>query len=247
MPGYGEVAYGTEPYGTGVDSIVLEWGQPGKKFYEAGIDKVVLYPPTGPGVVWNGILSLDEAVFGGEPEALYYDGVKYLDVVASEDFQATLTAFTSPREFSPCDGRKALVPGLYATNQPRKSFGLAYRTLIGNDLKGIDYGYKQHIVYNCTATPSARSNTTIGRDISPNTKTWTINSVPPPSSAFKPTAHLVIDSREVNPYLLENLETILYGRDEDGDREAVLAAQPSLTQILNILANPITEPLGPTV
>jgi hypothetical protein len=241
MPGYGEIGFGSEPYGTGIDSIVLEWGQPGKKFYETGIDKVVFFPKVGDGVAWNGVVAINEASAGGESESYFYDGVKYLDMVASEDFSATIEAYQAPREFAECDGRKALVPGLYVTNQPRKTFDLAYRTLIGNDLEGIDYGYKLHLVYNCTASPTTRTNRTVAGAITPDTKTWTLSTVPPPASTFKPTAHIVIDSREVDPYMLQNIESILYGRDEIGDIEAVKAAMPSLAQIISILGSSITE------
>lgn len=241
MPGYGEIGYGTEPYGTGIDSIVLEWGQPGKRLYETGVDNVVFFPKVGPGVAWNGVVAINEASSGGELESYYYDGVKYLDLIASEDFTATLEAFAAPKEFALADGRRALIPGLYVSNQPRQTFGLAYRTRVGNDREGDQYAYKLHLVYNCTAAPTTRNNKTVGENTTPDTKTWSISTVPPPATQFKPTAHIIIDSREVDPYTLANIESIIYGRDEIGDMPAVKAALPSLDQIVNILGNTITE------
>lgn len=216
----------------------LEWNEVGKRFFETGVSHGVLYPRSGPGVAWSGITAVNEAVSGGEVQSLYFDGVKYLDVVANEDFQATLGAFNSPREFAACDGSKALSPGLYATQQPRKTFGLSYRTLIGNDLDGLDYGYKLHIVYNCVASPAGRTNQTVAGNPTPGVRSWTLNAVPPEASTYKPTAHFVIDSTQVNRFMLEDLETYLYGRD------GFEPALPSQEEVIAFLANVIEEPLG---
>lgn len=223
------------------------WNRPGERFFEAGVDNGVLYTNSGQGVPWNGIVSVTENASGGDLESLYYDGVKYADVVAAEDFQATLSAFSSPAEFGPCEGQKVLSPGLFATQQPRQTFGLCYRTLKGNDLVGADYGYKLHIVYNCTAAPSERSNRTISADVSPDARTWVIHTVPPPATTFRPTAHLVVDSTLVNPYLMEDLETTLYGRDASEGQEARPAYLPTVAQIIAILSNPITELIEDTI
>ena len=240
----------TFPSGTllpGSDSEVhyetrrIEWNKPGQRFFETGVDHGVLYPLGGAGVPWNGLVAVNEDSSGGDPESLYFDGVKYLDVVSAEDFQATLEAYSAPAEFNASDGIKALAPGLFVTQQPRKTFGLSYRTLLGNDLRGQDYGYKLHIVYNCTASPAAKSNKTITNSISPDTRTWTINTVPPAATTFRPTAHLVIDSTQVDPYVMENLETVLYGRDETASLPAVTPSLPSVEEIVLILSNTITE------
>ncbi len=241
MPGYGEVPYGEEPYGTGLDSIRLEWDTPGSKLFETGIDRGVLYPPTGYGVPWNGLVGVSENPTGGEVEELYFDGVKYLDFVANEGFSATVEAYHAPRAFDICEGRKAIAPGVFATNQPRKPFGFSYRTLVGNDLVGTDYGYKLHLVYNCTVLPAARGNKTVAKTADPGTKTWTFNNVPPPASTFRPTAHIILDSRLVNPYSLAEIESIMYGRDETIETPAVHAAMPSLEDILSLLGSGITE------
>lgn len=216
----------------------LEWNRVGDRFFETGVDRGVLYPRVGPGVAWNGLISVDETTSGGDVESLYFDGVKYLDIVAGEDFEATITAFSAPREFAACDGTKQLSPGLFATQQPRKPFGFSYRTLIGNDLEGTDFGYKLHIVYNCMASPATRSSQTLAEVPNLGTRSWNVHTVPPEASTFKPTAHFVIDSTLVDPYMLENLESYLYGRD---GLEPTLLTQD---EVLTILANAITEPLS---
>lgn len=213
----------------------IQWNQPGQRFFEAGVDRGVLYPRTGPGVPWNGITSVSENSSGGELESLYFDGVKYLDVIASEDFSATLDAYMAPKEFAACDGQKQLSPGLFVTQQPRQTFGLCYRTLIGNDLVGEDFGYKLHIVYNCTASPSGRNNVTIGANTSPGTRSWVLNTVPPLSSTFKPTAHIVLDSTLVDPYAMQQIEALLYGHD------GADAHLPSVAEIVATLDTRIGE------
>lgn len=219
----------------------VEWNRPGEKYFEAGVDRGVLYPRVGQGVPWNGLVSVSENTSGGEMESLYYDGVKYLDVVSGEDFQATIEAYGAPDAFNASDGVKALSPGLYVTQQPRKTFGICYRTLLGNDLQGQDYGYKLHIVYNCTAGPSPRTHKTLAGDVTPDTRSWSVHTVPPPASTFRPTAHLVIDSTKVNPYLMENLETVLYGRDATSELPAIEASLPTVSKLILILSNPISE------
>jgi len=217
----------------------LEWNLPGQRLFETGVSHGVLFPRTGPGVAWNGLISVNEAVSGGDVESLYFDGVKYLDIVANEDFQATIEAYSAPKEFAASDGSKALSPGLYATQQPRKPFSFSYRTLIGNDLKDVDFGYKLHIVYNCMASPAARTNQSLGGGTpSPGTRSWTVNAVPPEATTFKPTAHFVIDSTIVNPYMLADLESYLYGR------EGFEPALPTQDEVIAFLANVIEEPLG---
>jgi hypothetical protein len=159
---------------------------------------------------WNGIQSVEIAVAGGEAEPYHYDGIKYLDWVASEDFQAILTAFSAPPEFAVCDGSKALALGLYATGQRRRTFGLSWRTLIGTDVSA-DAGYKLHIAWNCTASPAAKTNQTISDSPEMASQAWTINSVPPAATTYKPTAHLEIDSTLANATKLTNVENMLYG------------------------------------
>lgn len=225
----------------------VEWNKPGERFFEAGVNQGVLYPRLGPGVPWNGLVSVAESVSGGDHEALYYEGVKYRDLISYEDFQATLEAYASPAEFAGCDGSKQISPGLFATQQPRQQFGLCYKTLLGNDLVGSDYGYKLHIVYNCTASPSGRTNATIAANVAPSTRSWQINTVPPPASTFRPTAHLVVDSTLVDPYLMEDLETVLYGRDATVDQAAIAAYLPTVAEIITLFSNSITEFIEATI
>lgn len=213
----------------------IEWNKAGERYFEAGVDRGVLYPRIGPGVPWNGLTSVSENTSGGDMESLYFDGVKYLDIVASEDFSVTIDAFSAPPQFGASDGQKALSPGLIVTQQPRKTFGLCYRTLKGNDLVGTEYGYKLHIVYNCTAAPSAKSNLTIGATVTPGTRSWNVSTVPPPASNFKPTAHIVLDSTLVDPYGMEQIEALLYGHD-GGD-----AYLPSVAEIIAVLDTRVTE------
>lgn len=190
----------------------IEWNKPGERTFEAGVDQGVLYPRLGPGVPWNGLITVSEDTSGGDIESLYYDGLKYLDVVAAEDFSATIDAFSAPVEFSACDGSKMLSPGLFVSQQPRKPFGMSYRTLKGNDLEGTDYGYKIHIVYNCMAAPAQKSNATISDNVEAGTRSWEISTVPPLASTFKPTAHIVLDSTMIEPYAMKQVEGLLYGR-----------------------------------
>lgn len=189
----------------------LVWGTVGERFYETGVDRGVLYPKYTPGVAWSGLISVDESSEGGDVEPFHFDGIKYLDFVASEDFQATVEAFSAPAEFSVSDGHKALSPGLFATQQPRLTFGMSYRTLIGNDIDGVDYGYKLHLVYNATAGPSSNKRQTMSGSVSPEVKQWTIYTVPPLSLTYKPTAHIVVDSTLASPSKLSTLENTLYG------------------------------------
>lgn len=208
---------------------ILAWDQSGVRFFETGVDKGVFYPKTGSGVAWNGLISVNEKVSGGEHDAFYLDGQKMIDVVASEDFQADVEAFSAPVEFLACDGVSQLANGLYVTQQPRVSFGFSYRTRRGNDLKDIEYGYKIHLVYNAKASPAERSNKTISDRPDPTTFTWTIDSVPPTSAIYRPSAHLVIDSTLANATKLTNLENLLYGTS------GVNAALPTQAVVISTL------------
>lgn len=209
MSGYGLEPYGLSPYGIG--SKRIEWNKPGERVFEAGVDQGVLYPRTGPGVPWNGLVAVTENTDGGDLESLYFDGLKYLDVVSAEDFQATVEAFSAPPEFAPSDGHKMISQGLFVGQQPRKTFGMSYRTLKGNDLLSTEFGYKLHIVYNCTAAPAAKSSATISDNVTASTRSWEISTVPPPASTFKPTAHIVVDSTLIDSYAMEQVEAVLYG------------------------------------
>ena len=186
----------------------LVWGLDSQRRYESGVDRGVLYPPGAPGVSWNGLVGVDETFVGGEVESLHYDGIKYLDMVGPRTYQATLTAFSAPEEFSEFVGRRSLVPGFILTRQPRRRFGLSYRTLLEDNL-----GYKIHLIYNALATPSSRSYSTLSPDQQANTTSWRIDAVPPRSNTFQPSAHYVFDSTKTDPLAMSIIESYLYGTD----------------------------------
>lgn len=191
----------------------LSWGTPGERFYEAGVDRGVAYVDN-VGYAWNGLLSVQEKSSGGTPDPYYFDGFKYIQIASAEEFEATLSAISSPREFGLCDGSYELASGLIITQQRRKQFGLSYRTRIGNDVDGTDHGYKIHLVYNALAAPSERTNSTTsssGQD--PVSMSWDITTNPPALSGSRPTAHFIVDSTRTDPTVLANLEDILYGLD----------------------------------
>ena len=190
----------------------LVWGAIGERLYEIGVDRGVLYIDDAPGVVWNGLVSVTEDIDGGEAKPYYIDGVKYLNRPAAEEFQATIEAYTYPEEFARCDGTAALSSnGLFATQQARSSFGFAYRSRIGNDVKGTDFGYKIHLVYNALATPSSQAHTTLGDSVDPFNFSWTVTTKPPRLGGHKPTSHFIIDSRKTPGPLLSQIEDVLYG------------------------------------
>lgn len=188
----------------------LVWDTVGERFYETGVDRGVLYLDNA-GFSWSGLISVQENSSGGDPQPYYVDGYKYVNLASSEEFEATIEAYSAPQEFGVCDGTVEIYNGLSVTQQRRKSFGLSYRTMIGNDVDGPDHGYKIHIVYNALAAPSERSNQTIKEAPEPTTLSWAITTTPPRLTALKPSAHFVIDSRRTDPGVLSDLEDILYG------------------------------------
>ncbi len=205
----------------------LTWGAAGSRFYEAGVDRGVLYVGELAGVSWNGLTGVNESSSGGDAKPFYIDGIKYLNTSAAEEFEATITAYTYPDEFAHCDGTYQPRPGMFITQQRRQSFGLSYRTKVGNDLSD-DAGYKIHVVYNALASPTARSNKSLGDSSDPTDFSWSITTRPPSTTAYKPTAHLVIDSRSTDPSILSLVEDILYGTDEDPARI------PSFTELIEV-------------
>ena len=189
----------------------LTWDSFGSRYYEMGVDHGVLYVDSQPGVAWNGLTSVSEKPSGGSPRAFYMDGEKYLNLPSSEEFEATITAFTYPDEFGPCEGYYNIRSGLFASQQRRKSFGLSYQTKIGNDLVGADYGYKIHIVYNALAAPSERNYNTVADSSDISDFSWEITTRPPSLLGYKKTSHIVVDSRTTNDDTMGALTDILYG------------------------------------
>lgn len=196
----------------------LKWGGAGTRYYEAGVDRGVLYVENDPGVPWNGLKSVTESSSGGDARIAHIDGVKYLNVAKNEDFEATIEAFYSPPEFDACDGMRPLEKGLWATAQRRRAFGLSYRTLVGNDMLGTNYGYRIHLIYNAIAAPSQRTHNTLGDVADAGSLSWSLTAKPVRWPGVKPTAHLIIDSTQVDVALLAALEDIIYGTDEEAPR-----------------------------
>jgi hypothetical protein len=182
--------------------------------YESGVDRGVLFVNGQAGVPWIGLTSVQESPSGGEPKAYYLDGVKYLNVPSAEEFEATLTAFTYPDEFAECDGSHQSRTGLFVTGQRRKSFGLTYRTTIGNDLDD-DHAHKIHIVYNAMVSPTSRSLKTRTDSSSLDDFSWKITACPPPIVGYFPTAHFIVDTRFTDASVVELVENALYGTDTD--------------------------------
>lgn len=193
----------------------LVWGSVGERFFEAGIDRGVLYPTDMPGVVWNGLVSVSDSPSGGEAVPYYIDGRKYASPSAPEEWEATLEAYTYPDEFMLCDGSASIANGLYLTQQARKSFGLSYRTRIGNDVDGTNHGYQLHIVYNAQAAPTEKAYSTFSDETEVATFSWGLTARPKrfedPFFGVKYGAHLILDSRRVYPWALEAIERVLYG------------------------------------
>lgn len=196
----------------------LTWDAIGERFYETGVDRGVLYVDATPGVAWTGLISVSESPSGGDPKPYYIDGIKYLNLSTAEEFEATVAAYSSPSAFGVCEGVKAIQNGLFVTHQPKKSFGLSYRTRVGNDLQGSEHGYKIHLVYNALAGSSQRNNNTIKDTVDPAALSWSITTLAPEITGYRRTAHLVIDSRYTDSDILADLEDIVYGNSSTSAR-----------------------------
>lgn len=194
----------------------LMWDQVGERYYETGVDQGVLYIPDSSGayvngVAWNGLSSVSESPSGAEPNAIYADNTKYLNLYSAEEFGATIEAYTYPDEFAQFDGLATPSAGIAIGQQSRGVFGLSYRTRIGNDTYGDDHGYKIHMVYGCQASPSERAFNTVNDSPEAITFSWEIATTPVSVTGYKPTSLLTIDSTKVNATALTNLENFLYG------------------------------------
>lgn len=197
----------------------LKWDQAGERLYETGVDRGVLFPTNeegkyGDAAAWNGLSAVNENPTGAEPNPLYADNVKYLELMSVEEFGCGIECYTYPDEFKPCIGEVELAPGVYATQQTRLPFGFSYRTLIGNDVKGTDFGYKIHLVYGAKASVSERANATINESPEAMTMSYDITTTPVAVTGAKPLAHLVIDSTKCSADKLAALEEMLYGTGE---------------------------------
>lgn len=194
----------------------IVWDPTGERLYETGTDRGVVYPMDEngtylKGVAWNGLMGVSESPSGAEATPLYANNHKYLELRSVEEFGGTITAYTYPDEFADCDGSKELAPGVRAGQQKRKPFGLSYRTLIGNDVKDDEYGYKLHLVYGAIASPSEKEYNTINDSPEAVEFSWEFSTTPVSVDGFRPMAHIVIDSTKVAAEKLTSLENMLYG------------------------------------
>ena len=197
----------------------LTWDNTGERIFETGVKQGVLYPIQSDGkytkgVAWNGLTAVTESPSGAEATALYADDIKYLNLLSNEEFGATIEAYTYPDEFAECDGSAELATGVMIGQQKRKTFGLCYRTTIGNDVDGNDYGYKLHLVYGCLAAPSEKGYSTINDNPDAITFSWEVSTTPVNVEGFKPTSQITIDSTKADPTKLAALEAVLYGGAE---------------------------------
>ena len=197
----------------------ITWDNTGERYYETGVKQGVLYPLQASGkydkgVAWNGLTAITESPSGAEATPLYADDIKYLNLMSNEEFGCTIEAYTYPDEFAECDGSAALATGVMIGQQKRKTFGLCYRTALGNDVDGADHGYKLHLVYGCLAAPSEKAYATINDSPEAITFSWEVSTTPVNVTGFKPTSQITIDSTKVNSSKLTALEEILYGKDE---------------------------------
>lgn len=212
----------------------LTWDKTGERLYETGVRMGVLYPMVSgaypKGVVWNGLTAVTESPSGAEATALYADDIKYLNLRSKEEFGATVEAYTYPDEFAECDGSASLAEGVTIGQQPRKTFGLCYRTVLGNDTENEDHGYKLHLVYGATAAPSEKAYATINDSPEAITFSWELSTVPVEVEGHNPTASLTIDSTKVDSTKLAALEAILYGSENS---EARLPLPDEIAELFN--------------
>lgn len=227
----------------------LVWDNTGERLYETGVSKGVLYPiqPGGvytKGVAWNGLSAVTESPSGAEATGLYADNIKYLNLISAEEFGGTIEAYMAPDEFAECDGSVEVAPGVYAGQQSRKMFGLAYTTIIGNDVDSNDHGYEIHLVYGCMASPSEKGYESVNDSPAALTLSWdftttpvNITSVVDEVTKLKPTATLVLKSTKVDAKKMAAVEEILYGKDPTGadTNDGVEPRLPLPDEIISIM------------
>lgn len=196
----------------------MVWDQTGERRYETGVEQVALFPQEGgaypTGVAWNGITALNLTPSGAEPTALYANDRKYLTLMSVEELGGTIEAYTYPDEWMACDGSAELVPGVYIGQQARKAFGLAAKTLIGNDTEGTKHGYKLHLVYGGLASPTEQAHATVNDSPEASTLSWEFSTTPVAVDGHASSSYICIDSTKVDAEKLAALEAIIYGSDE---------------------------------
>ena len=224
----------------------IAWDQTGERLYETGVDRGVLYHldetnKYTKGYAWNGLTGVTESPAGAEATDLYADNIKYLSMRSAETFGATIEAYTYPDEFAECDGSAEIATGVKIGQQTRKTFGLCYRTVIGNDTNGNDHGYLLHLIYGCTASPSEKAYATINDSPEAITLSWEVTTTPVNVEGFKPTASLTIDSTKANATDLATLEGILYGTaaGAEGTPAAVEPRLPLPDEVAEIMSTTV--------
>lgn len=222
----------------------LVWDKTGERYYETGVKQGVLYPiqkdgTYSLGVAWNGLTAVTESPSGAEATPLYADDIKYLNLMSAEEFGATIEAYTYPDEFADCDGSAPLAAGVMAGQQTRKTFGLCYRTVFGNDVDGNNHGYKLHIIYGALAAPSEKAYATINDSPEAIIFSWEVTTTPVNVTGFKPTSTIVIDSTKADSTKLAALEDILYGKDPttEGGSDGVTPRLPLPDEIVTIMGD----------
>lgn len=226
----------------------LVWDQIGERLYETGVSHGVLYlMQTGgvytTGIAWNGLSSVTESPSGAEASAIYADNIKYLSLMSAEELGGTIEAYMAPDEFAECDGSRELAPGVYAGQQNRKKFGLAYKTLLGNDVESNDYGYKLHLIYGCLASPSEKGYSSVNDSQDALTLSWEFNTTPVEISTLidgkklRPTSILTLDSTKIKANKLAALEDVLYGKDPttSGGSDGIEPRLPLPDEVIRIL------------
>lgn len=200
----------------------ITWDETGSRFYETGVKQGVLYVQVEgaypKGVAWNGLTAVTESPSGAEANPMYADDIKYLNLLSNEEFGATIEAYTYPEEFEQCDGSASIATGVSIGQQVRKTFGLCYRTVLGNDTDGNDHGYKLHLIYGALAAPSEKAYATINDSPEAITFSWEVTTTPVNVTGHKPTATVVIDSTKTDKAKLAALEAILYGSETEEAR-----------------------------
>lgn len=207
----------------------LSWHEQEKRRYEYGVDRGVFYSPVGEnrydyGVVWNGLVSVDENFDGGDVSSYHFDGVKYLDTISPRNYKAALSAYSAPQKFIESLGNKPIVPGFILTRQARTLFGLSYRTFVGPDL-----GYKIHLVYNLLATQESLSHSTVSDSPTAEVLSWNLDAVPPVGLRYRPSAHFILDSFKMGPDLTETIELIIHGTDK------TTARLPTIEELIGLV------------
>lgn len=200
----------------------IVWDKTGERFYETGVKQGVLYPQSAgsypKGVAWNGLTAVTESPSGAEATPLYADDIKYLNLMSNEEFAATIEAYTYPDEFAECDGSAEIATGVKIGQQPRKTFGMCYRTTVGNDVDGAEHGYLLHLIYGALAAPSEKAYATVNDSPEAITFSWEVSTTPVNVTGHKPTAQITIDSRKVAADKLSALEDVLYGSESEEAR-----------------------------